>query len=82
MEELPLIFMIIVGGILLGLACNAISTVVEEKTDSSQTALSSVDASPKEAPAAALSESNTKDCKSCGGHSQAGRLCSFCGRVL
>jgi acyl carrier protein len=23
-----------------------------------------------------------RDCKSCGGHSQAGRLCSFCGRAL
>lgn len=78
MEEATLIFMIVVGGILLGLACNALSTGVGEKADSAPSDVSSGEPSSAEA----VPDSNAKDCKSCGGHSQAGSLCSFCGRAL
>jgi hypothetical protein len=84
MDELTLIFLVIVAGILLGMACNTMSASDEGKVDAAQADQSASQPAPdlSEAPALAPADLNTKDCRSCGGHSQPGRLCSFCGRAL
>lgn len=84
MDELSLVFLFIIAGILLGVACKAMTATEEEKADAAKAAESPSQPSTgsSEVPPAAPDDANTKDCKSCGGHSQAGRLCSFCGRVL
>lgn len=84
MDELPLIFLIIVAGILLGMACKAMTATEEEQGDADKPELSPrhPSSSPSDASPGEPVDPNTKDCKSCGGHSQTGQLCSFCGRAL
>lgn len=83
-----IILVVIIAGILLGLACKALTDSSQENegqgaaiadpeqgetvTVKKGEAFSSVSAEP----------ADSKDCKSCGGHSQTGKLCSFCGRAL
>lgn len=84
MDEPLLIFLIIVAGILLGMACKAMTATEEEKADVAKAAESPSQTAtgPSEMPQASPDDANAKDCKSCGGHSQTGRFCSFCGRAL
>jgi hypothetical protein len=82
MEEVTLIFVVILGGVLLGLACNAMSAGGEEQADTSSSETSASEPNSTEAPAVVSPNPDAKDCKSCGGPAQTGRLCSFCGRAL
>lgn len=84
MDEPLLIFLIIVAGVLLGMACKAMTVTEEEQADADKAAESPSQpaAGPSEMPQASPDDANAKDCKSCGGHSQTGRFCSFCGRAL
>jgi hypothetical protein len=84
MDELTFIVLVIVAGLLLGLACKAMTATDEEKAEAAQIDRPASQPAPglSEAPALAPADLNTKDCRSCGGHSQPGRLCSFCGRAL
>jgi hypothetical protein len=90
-DATPLLFtfFFLVLGVLLGIAGKVMTASAEE--NSGQTAGSAGASLPPEAATVKVAEniatasaepSATKDCKSCGGHSQAGRLCSFCGRAL
>lgn len=84
MDETLIIFPIVVAGILLGVACKAMTATEEESADAAKAEESPGRpvAGPSEMPPSSPGDTNTKDCKSCGGHSQAGRFCSFCGRAL
>jgi hypothetical protein len=83
-----IILVVIVAGILLGLAGKALA-------DSSQAneGQGAAIADPEQGGAATDKEKpvstsvstgpvDVKDCKSCGGHSQTGKNCAFCGRAL
>ena len=85
MDELPFIICLFLGaGLLLGLACKGTNATAEEKSVSAQPGSSSTrpSAALSEAPSAPSADAQSKDCKSCGGHSQTGKFCSFCGRAL
>jgi hypothetical protein len=77
-------FFILVAGLLLGLACKAMTATDEEKAEAAllDHPAGQPAPGPSEAPALAPADLHTKDCKSCGGHLQTGTLCSFCGRAL
>ena len=87
MDDPIFIFVVILAGVLLGMACKAMCPADEGKVDTAQADLSpaqpvAFEVSPSEAPLLAAADLNAKDCKSCGAHSVTGAVCSFCGRAL
>lgn len=83
-----IILVVVVAGILLGLAGKALA-------DSSQanagqgTAIADTEKGEAAMPMAeegsppvSAELADAKDCKSCGGHSQIGKNCAYCGRPL
>jgi hypothetical protein len=83
-----IVLVVIVAGILLGLAGKALA-------DSSQAnnGQGAAIADPEQgetatakagevSPSVSAEPADAKDCKSCGGHSQTGKNCAFCGRAL
>lgn len=82
MQEVPVIFVVIIGGFLLGLACNAVSAGGEQQADILSSELSDSEPNPTKAPTVITPDSDAKDCKAYGGPAQTGRLCSFCGGTL
>ncbi len=82
------IFVIAVLGVMLGIAGKVLVATPPEdptpdpadapgpETESSGTEKAEVD------DATVSKSEEAKDCRSCGGHSQTGKNCSFCGRPL
>mgnify|MGYP007090727268 CR=1 FL=1 len=83
-----IILVVIVAGILLGLAGKALSdssqanagqgAAIADPEQGEAATVKTGEASPSVSAAPA----DAKDCKSCGGHSQTGKNCAFCGRAL
>jgi hypothetical protein len=81
-----LVFMI--GGILLGLAGKALADS-SQSNDGQVAAITDTEKGEAVMPMAAegsppvsAEPADARDCKSCGGHSQTGKNCAFCGRAL
>jgi hypothetical protein len=83
-----IILVVIVAGILLGLAGKALADS-SQANDGQGAAIADPEQGETVMPKAeeghppvSAEQADAKDCKSCGGHSQTGRVCAFCGRPL
>ena len=83
-----IILVVIVAGILLGLAGKALADASETNdgqgaaiadTEKGEAVMPKAEEGP---PPVSAEQADAKDCKSCGGHSQAAKICAFCGRAL
>ena len=87
------LFWVVAVGALLGMAGNALSGPGDEQgapnprdpepsPSPRQVPTEATSLVPPDAAQASAELTAAKDCKSCGGHSQTGKFCSFCGRAL